>query len=401
MGHNFSSPEVQNLIPNLPYDLVSKNDTLLVKIHTKDIDQFFTPQDISSHLLLHLKSMAELYLGRNVTHTVICVPSSNSEQKNAVAEAGEKAGLTIQSVINPLEAAGVALGFYDIPACTWCKRNCKVLVYDTETSLITLLDVYNWEILGEFDESLPYPDDVPSTLHDFSVLPNSFQGRLHALLIGSNVGVGAVSAVALMGSSPDIPLDLFSSFLPNAKMLIGDAQTTVRGTAVIADRFRDTGCDGCCGLLMDVTMLSLGIEDPSHPGVFVVLVPVNHVIPLSKSRTFTFEKEAKMRVLIGQRKIVEGVKELGAIDLDLEFGDGETEKEVAVAIEVGPEHELRVMWKEVGKKEYKRLNMGAVGPCEYEEAEISAVMKEAAEWQEADQAVLNGLLPITENSAEL
>jgi molecular chaperone DnaK len=78
----------------------------------KDIDdKSYTPQEISSRILMKLKRDAEQYLGEPVTDAVITVPAYfNDAERQATKEAGEIAGLSVLRIINEPTAAALAYG---------------------------------------------------------------------------------------------------------------------------------------------------------------------------------------------------------------------------------------------------------------------------------------------------
>jgi molecular chaperone DnaK len=79
---------------------------------TFDVDgKKYTPQEISSRILMKLKRDAETYLGEPVTDAVITVPAYfNDAERQATKEAGEIAGLNVLRIINEPTAAALAYG---------------------------------------------------------------------------------------------------------------------------------------------------------------------------------------------------------------------------------------------------------------------------------------------------
>ncbi|MCP5004863.1 MAG: Hsp70 family protein [Planctomycetes bacterium] len=87
-------------------------------------DKEFTPEEISSFILLELKMCAEKYLGEKVKKAVITVPAYfDDRQRNSTKDAGTLAGLEVVRIINEPTAAAVA---YDAGH----TENRKILVYD-------------------------------------------------------------------------------------------------------------------------------------------------------------------------------------------------------------------------------------------------------------------------------
>ncbi|OHD54124.1 MAG: molecular chaperone DnaK [Spirochaetes bacterium GWF1_51_8] len=84
----------------------------------------FSPQEISSRVLMKLKQAAEDYLGEKVDHAVITVPAYfNDSQRQATKDAGTIAGLTVDRIVNEPTAAALAYGLDK-------KKEGIVAVYD-------------------------------------------------------------------------------------------------------------------------------------------------------------------------------------------------------------------------------------------------------------------------------
>lgn len=85
----------------------------------------FTPTQISSEILKELKRVGEQYLQEEITEAVITVPANfNDAQRQATKEAGEKAGLIVNQIINEPTAAALAFGINNL------GTEGNVLVYD-------------------------------------------------------------------------------------------------------------------------------------------------------------------------------------------------------------------------------------------------------------------------------
>ena len=120
MGETYD--QVQKEISRVPYQ-VSKgeNNTPRVNITGK----LYSPQEISSMILLKMKKTAEDYLGQEIKEAVITVPAYFSDsQRKATKEAGEIAGLTVRRIINEPTAAALAYGLDKK------HKDIKVAVYD-------------------------------------------------------------------------------------------------------------------------------------------------------------------------------------------------------------------------------------------------------------------------------
>lgn len=71
----------------------------------------YSAEEISGLILAEMKSIAESYLGKEVTRAVITVPAYfNQAQREATKDAGRIAGLTVERIINEPTAAAIAYG---------------------------------------------------------------------------------------------------------------------------------------------------------------------------------------------------------------------------------------------------------------------------------------------------
>ena len=71
------------------------------------------PQEVMAFILAELKIQAEKYLGQEVTHAVIAIPSHfDDRQRRATKEAAEIAGLKVVRLLNEATAAALAFGVH-------------------------------------------------------------------------------------------------------------------------------------------------------------------------------------------------------------------------------------------------------------------------------------------------
>ncbi|GBC63393.1 molecular chaperone DnaK [Desulfonema ishimotonii] len=108
IGRKFESGEVQNDVSILPYKIAkASNGDVRVDLR----DKAYSPAEISSFILAHIKKYAEAYLGEPVTDAVITVPAYfNDSQRQATKDAGKIAGLNVMRIINEPTAASLAYG---------------------------------------------------------------------------------------------------------------------------------------------------------------------------------------------------------------------------------------------------------------------------------------------------
>jgi len=94
----------------VPYDVThDAQDRVTVKI--PNVDDTFTPPEISAIILQKMRQTAEDYLGTKVSQAVITVPAYfNDAQRQATKDAGKIAGLEVLRIINEPTAAALAYG---------------------------------------------------------------------------------------------------------------------------------------------------------------------------------------------------------------------------------------------------------------------------------------------------
>jgi heat shock protein 1/8 len=111
VGRNFKDETVQSDMKHFPFKVVEKNSKPYISVNYKCEEKLFTPEEISSMILLKMKQVAEAYLGTDVTDAVVTVPAYfNDSQRQATKDAGMICGLNILRIINEPTAAAIAYG---------------------------------------------------------------------------------------------------------------------------------------------------------------------------------------------------------------------------------------------------------------------------------------------------
>ncbi|RKO95931.1 heat shock protein 70, partial [Caulochytrium protostelioides] len=111
----------------------------IIQVEYKGETKTFTPEEISSMVLLKMRETAEAYLGTAVKDAVVTVPAYfNDSQRQATTDAGTIAGLNVLRIINEPTAAAIAYGLDKKVAG---ERN--VLIFDLgggtfDVSLLTI-----------------------------------------------------------------------------------------------------------------------------------------------------------------------------------------------------------------------------------------------------------------------
>eukprot|EP00703_Trepomonas_sp_PC1_P004142 JAP92464.1 Heat shock protein 70 [Trepomonas sp. PC1] len=142
IGRRFSDHEVQDDIKHFPFKVVpDSDDKPLIEVKYKGETKRFSPEEISSVVLLKMKQTASDFLGKEVKDAVITVPAYFTDaQRKATQNAGQICGLNCLRIINEPTAACIAYGFQ--------KKETKkgeetILVFDFgggtfDSSLLTL-----------------------------------------------------------------------------------------------------------------------------------------------------------------------------------------------------------------------------------------------------------------------
>ncbi|XP_076070717.1 heat shock protein 68-like [Mytilus galloprovincialis] len=111
IGRNFTDSAVQSDMKHWPFKVINSGGKPKLQAEHKGETKTFTPEEISSMVLVKMKETAEAYLGKRITDAVITVPAYfNDSQRLATKDAGCIAGLNVLRIINEPTAAALAYG---------------------------------------------------------------------------------------------------------------------------------------------------------------------------------------------------------------------------------------------------------------------------------------------------
>merc|ERR1711930_17245 len=111
IGRKFNDSNVQTDRKHWPFQVVEQNSLARLKVEYQSEEKTFTPEEISSMVLVKMKETAEAHLGHAVTEAVVTVPAYfNDSQRQATKDAGVIAGLNVLRIINEPTAAAIAYG---------------------------------------------------------------------------------------------------------------------------------------------------------------------------------------------------------------------------------------------------------------------------------------------------
>ena len=126
IGKNFTDPTVQSDMKHFSYNVINKAGKPFIKVQFKNEEKVFSPEEISSMVLIKMKEISEAYLGHAVTEAVVTVPAYfNDSQRQATKDAGTIAGLNVLRIINEPTAAAIA---YGLDKKSTAERN--ILIFD-------------------------------------------------------------------------------------------------------------------------------------------------------------------------------------------------------------------------------------------------------------------------------
>ena len=169
IGRKFSDPVVQNDMKSWPFKVVAgENDKPTIEVQYKGETKRFLPEEISSMVLQKMKTIAESYLGSEVTQSVVTVPAYfNDGQRQATKDAGKISGMEVLRIINEPTAAAIAYGLDKKEG----ERN--VLIFDLgggtfDVSLLSL-DSGIFEVKATAGDTHLGGEDFDSKLVDYCV----------------------------------------------------------------------------------------------------------------------------------------------------------------------------------------------------------------------------------------
>jgi len=113
IGRKFNDKTVQADMKLWPYKVANKGGRPYVEVITSadGSTKQFSPEEVSAMVLSKMRSIAEGFLGKEVTNAVVTVPAYfNDAQRQATKDAGTISGMSVKRIINEPTAAAIAYG---------------------------------------------------------------------------------------------------------------------------------------------------------------------------------------------------------------------------------------------------------------------------------------------------
>ena len=370
MGKSYN--DIQTHQDFFAYKIIDDNKDSLVKVQVGD--QFYSPIELSGHILTALKNRAEHILKTPVNKAVITVPAYfNDSQRQATRDAGKLAGLDVLRIINEPTAASLAYGLGLDPS-----EEKTIAVYDLGggTFDISILRISGgvFEVLSTNGDTYLGGDDLDRAIIEYwmglmkidslddtkslkqqlrlaaeeakialsnashfetnfageklSITKEIFESLITPIvnktmeccakaMKDAGLKVADINTVLMVGGSTRVPFVKYTVskyFNQVVNDSVNPDEVVALGAAVQADILAGNNQSM---LLLDITPLSLGIE--TMGGLMDVLLPRNSKIPTQAGRQYTTQKDGQSGIQIaiyqGERDLVKDNRKLGEFTL--------------------------------------------------------------------------------------
>jgi molecular chaperone DnaK len=189
VGRAYDSPIVQHIKDRFHYEIApGESGEAAVRLGNR----IFSLQQISALILREVRELAQNQLGQAVSRAVITVPAYyNDNQRQAVREAGQLAGLYVERILNEPTAAALAYGYGR-------KLNQRILVYDLgggtfDASVLELTDTV-YEVVSTGGDTFLGGIDFDNAIVEY--LLEEFQRQTGKVFQGDRVAMQRIHDAA-------------------------------------------------------------------------------------------------------------------------------------------------------------------------------------------------------------
>lgn len=336
-----------------------------------------TPVKVASHILKHLRTLAEQTLGDDLVGAVITVPAYfDDAQRQATRDAARLAGLNVLRLLNEPTAAAIAYGLengsegiyavYDLGGGTFDLSLLRlsagvfeVIATGGDTALggddfdeVIVADALQKADVAELSvakrrhllmaaralrESLTNENQASVTtglsgaLQTLSLTRDEFEALAKPLvqrtlacaqraLDDATKNVSEVQGVVMVGGATRTPLvqRMVGQFFNREPLVnLNPDEVVALGAALQANLLAGNRRPGEDWLLLDVTPLSLGLE--TMGGLVEAIIPRNSTIPVARAQEFTTYRDGQtalaVHVVQGERDLVSECRSLARFEL--------------------------------------------------------------------------------------
>lgn len=423
IGRNFTDPEIQEAIKELPYDVIDVGGMPMIKIGTESDYIGYTPENITSFILEKLKGMAEVQLNTTIKHATITVPSDFDEyQIQATKDAAEAIGLSVVRIFPVATSIAYA---YELER-NLCEKNgrridCTYILYDIREgeSELTIFenDRGSMNIMKTVRDKQLRWDDFEAPVGAAQVqskLPSKQQserifGIVEELLINAKRKEDDIKGIVVTGDPTHISKvqGVLEAYFPGRMVFTPSGfehdQAIVFGGASLGEMFLETNEEWCsvyCCLTLSVNPLGLGIESSS--GGYLRVVRHSIVLPtrktLSVSTSADNQEQVIIKVLEGEREVAGKNKLLGTLEVNGIPRAPKGVPEIEVEFEVYVDEVLTATARLKGQKEVAKLVV-PVATDRYVDGVIDDIIREGEDklyedllqLKQGSENVLNGV----------
>ena len=166
VGKTHDDPQVQALIPKVPYKVVNHDNYPYIQVNKHYADkELYSPEEVLALVFDGIKRAAKYQLQKENIDAVVAVPASfDDSQRAGVKKAGEIAGISIRRIVNEATLSAIANDLDKIDDTT------QILVVDVGKNKMkaTVLEVEDgvFELMSESESSNLSGNSIDKKLMD-------------------------------------------------------------------------------------------------------------------------------------------------------------------------------------------------------------------------------------------